>query len=223
MLADLLDLVLPGSCVGCARPGTALCALRAPTRPCAPSPLDGLDGRRGHPLRRCGPRRAARLQGARPARPDPAARTAARRGGARVQRCAARCSSRCPRARRRAGHAVATTSSRCARAARAGAVVPALRLTRAVRDSAGLDVAGRSLNLRCAMAALPPRRAAARDRRRRHHHHRDEPIEAARALRGAGWCVGGAAVVAATRDGTPGGPARCSDLPLRLAGLCRRV
>lgn len=73
-----------------------------------------------------------------------------------------------------------------------------LRLTRAVRDSAGLDIAGRAANLHEAMTAIPPR---------------GYPVavlvddivttgttlrEAAAALRAAGWTVGGAAVVAAT-------------------------
>lgn len=76
-------------------------------------------------------------------------------------------------------------------------VCPALRLNRAVRDSAGLGLEARAANLAGAMLArvARPRRAYLVD---------DivtsgaTLLEAARALRAAGWRVEGAAVVAAT-------------------------
>jgi predicted amidophosphoribosyltransferase len=74
----------------------------------------------------------------------------------------------------------------------------ALRLTRAVQDSAGLNIAGRAANLSGAFVAMAPRTS-------RNAIVVDDITttgatlaEAARALRAAGWSVDGAAVVAAT-------------------------
>jgi predicted amidophosphoribosyltransferase len=83
----------------------------------------------------------------------------------------------------------------------------ALRLTRAVRDSAGLDSGARSANLADAMAAVPaPPEVSALVV--------DDIVttgatvrEARRALQAAGWPVTGAAVVAATPRRAPGGSA----------------
>jgi predicted amidophosphoribosyltransferase len=82
--------------------------------------------------------------------------------------------------------------------------VRALRLVRAVRDSAGLSTAARAANLDSAMRARAPRREG------RAAIVVDDIVttgatlrEAARALRAAGWTVVGAAVVAATPRRVP--------------------
>jgi predicted amidophosphoribosyltransferase len=195
-LADsLADLVLPRACYGCGRGGTTLCRTCAPlamiavehagVAAVAAGPYDGAlrdallaykeRGRRdlAGPL-------AARLAAAVSALdapdavlvPIPSTAGARRaRGGDHVRRLARR----------------------------AGRTAPALRLTRAVRDSAGLDAAERAANLAGALCARPP------------GHPRAPAIvaddivttgatlrEGARALALAGWSVAGAAVVAAT-------------------------
>jgi predicted amidophosphoribosyltransferase len=203
LLAALIDLVLPQSCVGCGRDGAALCAS------CASSRLVQVDaaglpvmaagdyagglrtallaykerGRRdlagplGGLLARAVPTGAAALV------PVPCAPAAARaRGGDHVLRLARV-------AARRLGLRVATP----------------LRLDRAVEDSAGLGLRERARNLHEAMVATPARRPG-------------EAVviiddivttgatlrEAARALECAGWPVGSAAVVAATARRPPG-------------------
>lgn len=73
-----------------------------------------------------------------------------------------------------------------------------LRLVRAVRDSAGLDTAGRQANLTGAMAARAPARSANAIVLDDIATTGATLTEAARALTDAGWQVTGAAVIAAT-------------------------
>ncbi len=195
MLSDLLDLVLPTTCIGCGRPGAALCASCRQVALCrvdAAGVATVAGGRYEGALRSAllGYKERGRRDLAGPlstvlaaavgelARPDavlvpvpssPAARRA--RGGDHVVRLARR----------------------------VAATVPALHLARSVQDSAGLGSAARAANLDHAMRAGPPPRRGA-------------PVvlvddivttgatlaEAARALRAAGWEVCGGAVVAAT-------------------------
>ncbi len=198
--ADLLDLVLPRECVGCRARGAALCATCAEPRPTsvevaglpvsAASAYDGAvrtallaykeRGRRdlAPPLRRLLAAAIDALD-----RPDavlvpvPSAAAARRaRGGDHVARLL-------PRGRRARN---------------------ALRLARAVRDSAGLDIEARAANLAMALrGAAPPWPGAAAVVV-------DDIVtsgatltEAVRALRAAGWTVSGAAVVAATQRRFP--------------------
>jgi predicted amidophosphoribosyltransferase len=223
VLAQLLDLVIPRRCAGCDRPGQLLCASCAPPGAPLPVVLPGLataaatayDGavreallqykERGRrdlagPL---GDLLAAAVDGLAHGLADgladvgrgsvlvpvPSGRAAAAaRGGDHVLRLA-----------RRAG---AVSGHR---------VVRALRLGRAVADSAGLDTAQRAANLAGAMRAVRPPRdgvpAVVVD---------DITttgatlLEAHRALAAAGWDVRGAAVVAATQRRHPiGSTQRC--------------
>jgi predicted amidophosphoribosyltransferase len=200
VLADLLDLALPRVCVGCQRPGTALCGMCATFDPMRVD-ADGVPviaaaryeaavrraliaykerGRRdlAGPLGMLLAAAIAELAAPHSAVLVPVPSTAAARrarGGDHVARLA--------RAARRRG------------AARG---VCALRLTRSLQDSAGLNIAGRAANLAGAFVAVAPtswRSAIVVD---------DITTtgatlaEASRALRAAGWSVDGAAVVAAT-------------------------
>jgi predicted amidophosphoribosyltransferase len=79
-----------------------------------------------------------------------------------------------------------------------GRVCTPLRLARAVRDSAGLDIAERAANLHLAMVARAPRRVSTALVVDDITTTGASLIEATRALRLAGWRVVGAAVVAAT-------------------------
>ena len=195
MLADLVELLLPRQCHGCGRSGTGLCETCAPVVlvavDCAGLPVIAAGryegalrdavlaykerGRRdlGVPL--------ACLLGAAVAAydlPDAVLVPIPSSAGAR---------------RARGGDHVLRLSRRLGRSA------SALRLTRAVQDSAGLDAAARAENLAGAFAARPPRvpgTAALLV---------DDIIttgatlgDGARALTHAGWQVAGAAVVAAT-------------------------
>jgi predicted amidophosphoribosyltransferase len=197
LLDDLVDLALPRGCVGCGTWGTRLCTSCGAFDPVAvpagdfaavaAAPYEGglrtallaykERGRRdlARPLRELLAGAVDLLD-----RPDavlvpvPSTRAARRaRGGDHVRRLAGHCSA-------------------------------SLRLVRAVRDSAGLDTVERAANLAQAMRAGPPPRSGA-------------PaivvdditttgatlVEAARALRCAGWQVAGAAVIAATRKRIP--------------------
>lgn len=196
--AGLRELVFPAACVGCGRAGALLCLVCAPRLPPFEAlRIDGVsvtaalhyaDGVRaallaykekdrrdlapvfGDLLRRACPDDRGVLV------PVPSTRQAVRRrGGDHVRRLAA----------------VATRGT--------GRWLPALRLRRAVHDSAGLSVAARRTNLAMAFVAAPPPSpgtcAVVVD---------DivttgaTTAEAARALRAAGWQVAAAAVVAAT-------------------------
>jgi predicted amidophosphoribosyltransferase len=196
MWADLLDLVLPASCIGCFRPGAALCPACAVVEPVhvdaagVPTVAGGSYD---------GPLRTALLGYKERGRRDLAAPLATILAAAldrlAVPEAVLVPVPSSPAARReRGGDHVA----RLAR--RVGPTTSLLRLTRSVRDSAGLDSSARAVNLHRAMQARASPRPA--------------PLvvvvddivttgatlaEAARALRAAGWPVAGAAVVAATR------------------------
>jgi predicted amidophosphoribosyltransferase len=216
VLATLVDLLLPARCVGCGRPGAALCPV------CLPAGL--VDVRAGPDLAVCaaacydGPIRTAliaykergRRDLARPLGgllaaalppsavgtylvPVPSTRAARRaRGGdhvARLARVAARVAAR-------------AAASHCGPAR----VATPLRWTRAVADSAGLDAASRAANVGQAMRATPPPASACSAVIVDDIFTTGATLlEATRALRAAGWRVDGAAVVAATprRAGVP--------------------
>ena len=206
-VADLIDLVLPRQCVGCGRVLGPLCPICRPADPVieaaagtwAVAAYDGPvraallaykeRGRRdlAGPLAALLARavRVAVASGPAPSErvvlvPVPSARSAvAARGGDHVLRLARR--------------AAASTGVRVVR--------DALCLTRAVRDSAGLDVGERSANLTGAMAARARRGGSTG----LFALVVDDIVttgatlrEARRALTAAGWPVVGAAVVAAT-------------------------
>jgi predicted amidophosphoribosyltransferase len=218
---SLVDLILPRGCVGCARAGPALCdtcvalAVHAAAVPdlavVAATRYEGAmrsaliaykeRGRRdlGRPL---GVILAEAVDGldADDAVLVPIPSSAAARRARGVDHV------------RRLARVAARTGGRGSR------VTCALRLDREVRDSAGLDIAARAANLHQAMrcAGPPPqsRRAVIVD---------DITttgatlVEAARALRVAGWSVAGAAVVAATPRRYP---RRRPDIP--IAGISGR-
>lgn len=200
--ADLLDLVLPRRCVGCKAAGVALCSR------CATPDVMALDTH-GVPtiaaLAYDGAVRAALL----------AYKERGRRDLARPLRALLAAALE---PYDRGAVLVPVPSSAVARRARGGDHVArllprgwrsgqALRLTRAVRDSAGLDVAGRAANLDAALRASPPPWPGAAAVIV------DDIVttgatvaEAARALCAAGWRVRGAAVVAATQRRFPPTP-----------------
>lgn len=195
MLADLVDLVLPRHCVGCGSPGRALCGHCARADPVEIA-LPGLGVVAA--ARYEGPVRSALLaykeRGRRDLAPPLRALLAvAVRVLDRPDAVLVPVPSRAAARRKRGGDHVRRLIVRRARTRRV------LRLTREVRDSAGLDTQARAANLAAAMSAAPPPRPGT-------------PavvvdditttgatlVEAARALRAAGWTVVGAAVVAAT-------------------------
>ena len=200
--ADLLDFVLPRRCVGCRAPGAALCP------ECATPAVLSVDAQ-GVPtiaaLAYDGAVRAALLAYKERGRRD-LARPLRGLLAAALEHCDAGAvlvpvPSSAEARRTRGGDHVARLLPRRRRSRQA------LRLTRAVRDSAGLDVAARATNLAGALrAARPPWPRA--------------PVvivddivttgatlaEAARALTTAGWRVHGAAVVAATQRRFPATP-----------------
>ncbi len=195
--SELVDLVLPRSCLGCGRPGVAVC------RGCVAPQLSatvvaGLSivaaGTYGGTIR------AALLSYKERGRRDLAGPLAELLGHA-VDACGGHVLVPIPStpgaARRRGGdhvHRLARLASRSSQRP----VVDSLRLARRVLDSSGLDSRQRSANLYGAMRAAPPPSAASALIV-------DDIVttattvrEAARALRAAGWRVSGAAVVAAT-------------------------
>jgi len=201
LIADLLDLILPSSCVACGNPMAALCPSCAPRGELVSREIRGVtvtaageyrDGLRAGLLayKERNRRDLAEPLGELLARavdglggegyvltPVPSARRSARgRGGDhmfRLGRVAARCGARQLR--------------------------PLLTLTRSVQDSAGLDVVERRRNLALAIRARSPRAGE------RGVVIVDDIVtsgatvaEAARALTAAGWHVRGAAAVAST-------------------------
>lgn len=199
LLDGLVDLVLPRSCLGCGAPGPALCAACAVP---APVTVELPDLHVTAAARYEGVVRAALLAYKERHRRDLAGPLAGLLAVA-LDECGVP-------DRTAAAVLVPVPSSRAARRARGGdhlvpiarRVAPgrvrtALRLARAVRDSAGLDTAQRADNLHGAMVAARPVAPAAILI--------DDIttsgatlVEAARALRAAGWRVAGAAVIAAT-------------------------
>lgn len=218
---DVLDLVLPRRCVGCARPGAALCGRCVPAGDvqridhgtvwvCAAAPYTGGAQKALIRYKERGRRDLA----------APLAVLLARSVRAVLGECGVPADDRALRP-----VLVGVPSTRAAAAARGGdhvlrlarraglrtgvpvAGTRALELTREKQDSAGLSVAERAGNLRGALRACAPLvgRAAILV---------DDIVttgatlrEAARALQSAGWPVLGAAVVAATprrRAGTIG-------------------
>ena len=199
MLGALADLVLPRRCAGCGRPGSALCVS------CVPSgrPLEIELSTLRAVAAGCyeGALRQAVLAYKERGRRELAAPLAALLAGAilnvevpgivLVPAPSARAA-----ARRREGDHVLRLARLAGR--RCGLrTVRTLDLVREVRDSAGLGVAERHLNLGGAMAAGAARRRPAVII--------DDIVttgatlsEAARALRSAGWRVAGAVVIAAT-------------------------
>ena len=214
MLAPLLDLVLPVRCVGCGRAGVVLCPA------CGPAggpvrPIDvraGPDGDLAVRAAACyeGPIRSALIAYKERGRRDLARPLGDLLAGALPGPAAVAClvclvpvpSTRAARRARGGDHVARLGRVAVRAAARRGRPVrmaTPLRWMRAVEDSAGLDAASRAVNVRHAMWATPPPDPAC-------------PavlvddivttgatlLEAARALRGAGWRVDCAAVVAAT-------------------------
>jgi predicted amidophosphoribosyltransferase len=204
MLAALADLVLPVHCGGCGAPGVLLCRTCGVARPVRVA-LDGLpvvaaapyaDGLRAALI-------AYKERGRRDLARPLAALLAISLGlidcpDARLVPVPSSAAAR----RERGGDHVVRLARRCGRTS------TPLRLGRSVRDSAGLDIAARAANLAGAMRADGPRgspRAVLVD---------DivttgaTLLEAARALRAAGWTVPGAVVVAATARHASRAPAR---------------
>lgn len=201
MLADLLDLVLPGRCAGCGRSGPALCGECGAVVP-IDVPVTGLTvvaaARYEGTIRTAliAYKERGRRELARPlgvllglaARQLPAVASAE----AAIVLVPVPSSARARRIRG-GDHVVPL-----ARAARVAPVSRALRLVRRVRDSAGLDIEDRAANLLEAMAATPPSSGCAAVIVDDITTTGASLTEAARALRVAGWPVAGAAVVAAT-------------------------
>ncbi|TAM90874.1 MAG: ComF family protein [Jatrophihabitans sp.] len=200
MLTALLDLVLPRTCAGCGRPGVPLCGRCRP-----PGPVPALEGRVRAAGAYAGGLRTALLAYKERGRrelalplgmllatalpPEP--------GGCVLVPVPSR-----PAAARARGGDHVLRLARVAARESGMPVRPALRLGRAVADSARLTRAQRRSNLAGAMAAEPAPGATALVI--------DDIVttgatlrEAVRALRAAGWPVAGAAVVAATPSPVP--------------------
>jgi predicted amidophosphoribosyltransferase len=201
MLSALVDLVLPRACVGCGRAGPPLCATCRPQEPPLHVWAGGLDVSASGAYE--GPLRSALIAYKEHGRHDlaaPLGRLLAQSlasAGAPEDAVLVPVPSSAAAARERGGDHVLRLARAAARE-RGQPVVPALRLARAVQDSAGLSRADRAANLRGAMVSLPqpgPGVAVIVD---------DIVTtgatvrEARRALAAAGWTVGGAAAVAST-------------------------
>lgn len=190
MFAALVDLVLPRHCAGCGEPGVALCG------DCGGyDPVQVEHG--GVPVLAAAPYGGG-LRRALIAYKERDRRDLARPLGRLLERAVTDLG--CADA-----VLVAVPSTAAARRARGGdhvrrlvRCVPALRLVRAVRDSAGLSTPERAANLAGAMAARPPGRRGRAVLVDDITTSGATLVEAARALRAAGWSVDGAAVVAAT-------------------------
>jgi predicted amidophosphoribosyltransferase len=207
MLADLVDLVLPRHCYGCGRAGAGLCGT------CAPIALVAVDCA-GLPViaagRYEGPLRDAVLAYKERGRRDLARPLAALLGAAVAaldvpNALLVPIPSAASARRARGGDHVLRLSRRV------GPSTPAVRLTRAVQDSAGLGANARAANLAGAFSARPPRCRGA------YAVVVDDIVttgatlaEATRALTHAGWHTAGGAVVAAT-------PLRSTAKPPRVA------
>ncbi|MEO9138222.1 MAG: phosphoribosyltransferase family protein [Jatrophihabitans sp.] len=232
----LLELVLPRHCVGCRRPGVALCGECAPGDGIHRLQIAGLDvvaaGRYADGLR------AALLAYKERGRRDLARPLGRQLGAAVAQSVAARQRGAVARARAPQVVLVWPPSSPAVVAARGGdhlgrlarhaAVLAGVRVapgvlvpTRQVLDSAGLGIAARAENLRGSMRALPP--PGSRPRTAPGGASLlsagavavvvDDIVttgatlrEAGRALAEAGWTVFAAAVVAATPRRVPPQP-----------------
>ncbi len=201
MLGALADLILPRRCAGCGDAGGhALCASCAP--PQAPL-LIGAPGLRiaaagtyDGGLRRAvlGYKERGRRELARPLAGllAIAAATVAAPGSMLVPVPSMRAA-----ARRRGGDHVARLARHVARPL-GGQVSAVLTLARPVRDSAGLGISARRLNLGNAMRARAPAAGGQAILLDDIVTTGATLVEAARALRAAGWQVAGAAVIAAT-------------------------
>lgn len=170
LLTAAVDLALPRYCLGCHRPGPAICggcrASVGPARPFVPDPRPG-----GFPPawvagEYAGVLRSGVLAAKERGRADllpllagalAGAVTRAVPGSGPVLLVPVPSSPRA--ARRRGGDHMLALSRRTAveltRAGRAAAVLPALRLLRTPRDSAGLTAAERAVNLDGAFAVAP--------------------------------------------------------------------
>ncbi len=218
LLPDLVDLVLPASCVCCGRAGPLWCAGCRPHSEPAPVPVAAAPrvfaaGEYGGELRSAllafKERGRRALAGPLAAYLSDAVDLARQRLGEPADGAGGLAlvpvpSSRSA-ARERGGDHLLRLATEAARQHGLD-VLPALRLPGRVRDSAGLSPAQRAANLANRMLATP----AATPR----------PVlivddivttgatlaEAARALESAGWQVRGAAVIAATRRRWPAGP-----------------
>lgn len=208
ILTELIDLVLPADCLCCGRPGTAWCAacqpasvprrVELPGGPCVFAAGDYAEQLRTALLayKERGRRQlVGQLAGYLADALDCAVRAAAPDSPALVPVPSSRAA-----ARSRGGDHVLRLAAAVARQAELP-LLPVLSLTGPVRDSAGLTAGQRRSNLAGRMIATGPAGAGGRC-----------PIllddivttgstlaEAGRALAAAGWPVGGAAVVAATR------------------------
>jgi predicted amidophosphoribosyltransferase len=208
-LGGLAELVLPSRCVGCGRPAAVVCP---PCRTQGRVTWTSLDG---VPVVAAGDYAAA-LRAALLAYKERGRRDLARwlaqllagsishASAGLVDAVVVTAPTTAAARRQRGGDHVMRLARPAARRVGLHAVA-ALRLDRPVRDSAGLSVGERAVNLGGAMRADPPAT--------------DRPAilvddiattgatlsEAARALRAAGWTVAGAAVVAATPRRAGGG------------------
>jgi predicted amidophosphoribosyltransferase len=219
LLAALADLVLPRRCAGCDTPGATLCAMCSPPR--APVEIRGVqirgapvpamfaaheyrDGVRAALLayKERNRRELAGPLGALLARAAAQAQLRSRVEGSATTVLVPVPSARAI-ARRRGGDHVLRLAIGAGRLTGLQ-VLPVIRLARAVRDSSGLDVAQRAVNLHHAMSAMSAMRAMP-TRAVVTALIVDDIVttgttiaEAARSLEAAGWSVSGAAAVAAT-------------------------
>lgn len=207
LIASLVDLVLPRTCLGCGRAGAALCAACQPRELPLRVWAGGLDVCAAGAYE--GPLRTALLAYKERGRHElaaPLGRLLARAVGPPLHTLRSHVvlvpvPSTAAAVRARGGDHLL----RLARVAAQGSgltVIPVLRFVRDVDDSAGLGRVERAANLRAAMAARPPPGPSAGSSTAVLV---DDVVttgatlrEARRALTAAGWSVQGAAVLAAT-------------------------